>query len=299
MKFWRPWVLKILMKKKDEMLENLEKDTQLGRHWLKKLSRMLLRWPKDRIELLEVLHEAKDSGLVDAQSAKMIEGVLKVTDLQVRHIMVPRSQMITVDVNASFHDLLPIIVDSGHSRFPVISENQDDVVGILLAKDLLKFCSDVQHKEFNMHNILRQAIYIPESKRVDTLLREFRLNYNHMAIVVDEYGSVSGLVTIEDVLEQIVGDIEDEYDIEDEPNIKSSSASIYMVKALTPIEEFNEFFQDDISDEERDTIGGYIVKELGYLPKRGEKIQLGRYRFKVIMADGRQIRLLQVKLIKK
>lgn len=278
------------------MIEQSEAETdQPPTTWIMKLSKALLREPHDRNELIELLQKACDKHILDPESFAMIEGVLEVSDLKVRDIMIPRSQMTVLERDATLAEILPIITDSGHSRFPVIGEDRDDVIGILLAKDLLNYHFKHKDKPFEMSEILRKAVFVPESKRVDNLLREFRLNHNHMAIVIDEYGGVAGLVTIEDVLEQIVGKIEDEYDTTEEPNIRQQSEHTYLVKALTPIEEFNQYFHEELSDEESDTIGGYLIQQLGYLPKRGETVRQGNFRIKILASDNRRLKLLQVR----
>ena len=269
------------------------------RSWLERLSQALLREPQDREQLVELLREAEQRNLLDAQALAMIEGVLQISEMQVREIMVPRAQMVVVQEDAALADFLPAVIESGHSRFPVIGETRDEVAGILLAKDLLAFSSAENTAPFTMRDVLRPAVFVPESKRLDKLLQEFRRNRNHIAMVVDEYGGVSGLVTIEDVLEQIVGEIEDEYDIDDECFIKPYSKTQFNVKALTPIEEFNQYFKVDFSTEEFDTIGGLVMHAFGHLPKRGETITLDHVRFKVLHADHRRIRLLRASVPKK
>jgi len=250
--------------------------------------------PRDRAELAEELREAGRRGLIDADALAMIEGVLAVADLQVRDIMVPRSQMVVVDRDDPPDKLLPVIVESGHSRFPVIGEDRDQVVGLLLAKDLLRFFGEGGSEEFDMREVLRPAVFVPESKRVNVLLKEFRVSRNHMAVVVDEYGGVSGLVTIEDVVEEIVGDIADEYDIEEDQTIRRESERQYTVHALARIEDFNEYFGSEFSDEEFDTIGGLVMHQFGRLPKRGESVSIDGFDFKVLRADRRRIDLLRV-----
>jgi magnesium and cobalt transporter len=223
---------------------------------------------------------------------------LQIADMQVREIMVPRGQMVVIEQSANLKEFLPAVIESGHSRFPVIGETRDEIIGILLAKDLLAF--NVQSgQRFNIRDLLRPVVFVPESKRLNQLLQEFRVNHNHMAIVVDEYGGVSGLITIEDVLEQIVGDIEDEYDIDEESFIKQLSKSQYTVKALTPIEEFNQYFGTNIVEKGFDTVGGVVMHAFGHLPKRGEIVSVNGFRFKVLLSDKRQIRLLRVFLPKK
>ena len=249
---------------------------------------------KNRDELLAVLHEARKNGVIDNDALVMIEGVLGVSEMQVRDIMIPRSQMVVVERDADLQHILKTVVDSAHSRFPAVGESRDEVVGILLAKDLLPYFLHNEEGRFNVRDILRPAVIVPESKRLNVLLKEFRTSRNHMAIVVDEYGGVAGLVTIEDVLEQIVGEIEDEHDIEDDVYIYEHRNGEYTVKAITPIDEFNEYFQSDFSDEEFDTIGGLIMHRFGHLPKRGETVDLGNLHFKVLRASNRQIHLLEV-----
>jgi len=250
--------------------------------------------PRDRAELVEELREAGRRGLIEADALSMIEGVLEVADLQVRDIMVPRSQMVVLDREDPPEKLLPVIVESGHSRFPVIGEDRDQVVGILLAKDLLRYFGEGGSAEFDMREVLRPAVFVPESKRLNVLLKEFRVSRNHMAVVVDEYGGVSGLVTIEDVIEEIVGDIADEYDIEEDQTIRRDAERQFTVHALARIEDFNEFFGTRFSDEEFDTIGGLVMHQFGRLPKRGEAVTIDGFEFKVLRSDRRRIDLLRV-----
>jgi len=265
-----------------------------SRSWLERLSFALLGEPKDREQLVELLRDAQQRNLLDPDALAMIEGVLQVAEMQVRDIMVPRAQMVAVERDAQLDTILPVVTESAHSRFPVIGENRDEVVGILLAKDLLAYCGPDGVKDFSVRDILRPAVFIPESKRLNVLLKEFRASRNHMAIVVDEYGGVAGLVTIEDVLEQIVGEIVDEHDIEEDAYIKKHNDNVYAVKALTPIEEFNNYFSSSFSDAEFDTIGGLVMHRFGRLPRRGEVISIDRFRFKVLNADSRRIHLLQM-----
>jgi magnesium and cobalt transporter len=265
-----------------------------SRSWLERLSFALLGEPKDREQLVELLRDAQQRNLLDPDALAMIEGVLQVAEMQVRDIMVPRAQMVVVERDAPLDNILPVVTESAHSRFPVIGENRDEVVGILLAKDLLAYCGPDGAKDFSVRDILRPAVFIPESKRLNVLLKEFRASRNHMAIVVDEYGGVAGLVTIEDVLEQIVGEIVDEHDIEEDAYIKKHNDNVYAVKALTPIEEFNNYFSSSFSDAEFDTIGGLVMQRFGRLPRRGEVISIDRFRFKVLNADSRRIHLVQV-----
>lgn len=279
----------------------MNNDLENGNHktWLERLSQALLREPQDREQLVKLLRDAEQRHLLDAQALTMIEGVLQISEMQVRDIMIPRAQMVFINHVLPLHKFLPQVIESGHSRFPVIGEDRDEVIGILLAKDLLPYHNDEQKKHFNIKDILRPSMFVPESKRLDILLQEFRRNRNHMAIVVDEYGGVAGLVTIEDVLEQIVGEIEDEYDIDDEAFIKKISETQYTIKALTPIEEFNEYFAVLFDDREFDTIGGIVMHAFGHLPKRGETIVIDNFRFKVLSADNRRIHLLRMQIRKK
>ena len=263
--------------------------------WFERLSHALLREPQDRKQLIELLHDAKDRQLLDADALGMIEGVLQVSEMKVRDVMVPRPQMVIVEEDMDPQTAVPLIVKSAHSRFPVVGESRDNIVGIVLAKDLLKLTSEDQHSKMKIRNIVRPATFIPESKRLDVLLKEFRLNRNHMAIVVDEYGGVAGLVTIEDVLEQIVGDIADEYDpAEQEPFIKQLGNNEYSVKALTPIEEFNEQFNTDYDHEDFDTVGGLVLQKFSHLPKAGETIEFDNFKVTVIHAENRGVKLLRI-----
>ncbi|MCD6055169.1 MAG: Mg2+ and Co2+ transporter [Gammaproteobacteria bacterium] len=265
--------------------------------WFERLSRVLFPKPRNRKQLIETLRAAKKRQLFDSQALGMIEGVLQISDMQVRDIMVPRTQMITVEQNQDPETFLPLVIESGHSRFPVIADSKDEVIGILLAKELLKYVFHHAGKtQFNIVDSLRPCIYVPESKRLDSLLKEFRLNHNHMAIVLDEYGGVAGLVTIEDILEQIVGEIEDEYDLEEhtEQPIVKISDTIFSIAANMPIEEFNTYFETTLEDEDFDTIGGLILQKLGHVPKPGEKIRLGQLDFEVKKSDGRRIHYLQL-----
>lgn len=250
--------------------------------------------PKDQQELLGLLRDAQSRGIFDANTLQMIEGVFQVVDMRVRDIMIPRAQMVVVERDAKLDELLPVIIESGHSRFPVIDEDKDDVVGVLLAKDVLRFTSEVDTQSFEMPNVIRTAVFTPESKRLNVLLQDFRSNRNHMAIVFDEYGGVAGLVTIEDVLEQIVGKIDDEHDADEDQNIRKHGEGRFSIRALTPIEEFNEVLGARFSDDEFDTIGGLVMKDLGHMPKPGESIEIDGFLFKILAADSRRIHLIQV-----
>jgi magnesium and cobalt transporter len=259
---------------------------------LERIGAILMREPEDREQLLELLQSSYERNLMDADALAMIEGVLQVSELQARDIMVPRAQMDVVDITDAPAAFLPKVIESGHSRFPVIGESKDDVIGILLAKDLLRFYAG---HESNVRDMLRPAVFIPESKRLNVLLKDFRRTRNHMAIVVDEYGGVAGLVTIEDVLEQIVGDIEDEYDFDEtEAQILLDRNGLYRVKAQTSIEDFNSTFGTEFSDDEYDTIGGLLLNRFGRLPKRGEELELDGLRFRVQRADSRRLHSLLV-----
>jgi len=260
---------------------------------LERLSAFLTRAPEDRDELLTLLHGAFERKLLDADALSIIEGALQVSEMTVRDIMIPRAQMDVVSTDDDPAEFIPFVMETRHSRFPVVGENKDDIVGILLAKELLNYYANPE--SFNLHDTLRPAVFVPESKRLNVLLREFRANRNHIAIVVDEYGGVSGLVTIEDVLEQIVGDIEDEYDFDEaEDNIIPEGGGRYRVKAQTEIADFNAMLGARFSDEEFHTIGGLVLQAFGRLPKRGEITTIENFRFKVVRADSRRIYTLEV-----
>lgn len=262
--------------------------------WLERLSQALLGEPKDRDELVDLLRDAQNRDLLDANALAMMEGVLQVSEMRVRDIMIPRSQMVVVSRDEHLEQILPLIINSAHSRFPVIGDSRDEVVGILLAKDLLTYCFQENRGDFHVREVLRPAVFVPESKRLDVLLREFRSSRNHLAVVVDEYGGVAGMVTIEDVLEQIVGEIEDEHDIEEDAFIFARADGSYSVRALTPIDDFNEYFHTTFKDEEYDTVGGLVLHQFGHVPRRGESVALDRFRFDVVRADNRRIHLLQL-----
>ena len=254
---------------------------------LERLSSLLMRQPEDREQLVALLHSAYDRNLLDADALSMIEGVMQVSDMQVRDVMIPRSQMDVVDISESPEKFIPFVIRTAHSRFPVVDQGKDNVIGILLAKDLLRYYAG---EEFNVREMLRPSVFIPESKRLNVLLKEFRANRNHIAIVVDEYGGVAGLVTIEDVLEQIVGEIEDEYDFDEtEDNIILDRTGRFRVKAVTPIEDFNEKLGTHFSDEDFDTVGGLVTNKFGRLPKRGEQIGFDGVSFQVLRADSRRL----------
>ena len=272
----------------------MSKDPNTTGRWLRRLKQGLAAEPQDREELRAVLRDAGDRGLVDGDALSMIEGVLEVSDLQVRDIMVPRAQMVFVRRHERATSILPVVVESGHSRFPVMDEDRDDIVGILLAKDLLRLTGE-KRERFDIREFMRPALFVPESKRLNVLLREFRRNRNHMAIVVDEYGGVSGLVTIEDVIEQIIGEIDDEYDVDDDLNIRRDAERQFTVRGVTRIAEFNEYFGARLSEEEGfDTVAGLMMKQLGHLPRRGESATIDGFEFRVLRADRRRIETLKV-----
>ncbi|OCG31094.1 magnesium/cobalt efflux protein [Gilliamella sp. Choc4-2] len=249
--------------------------------------------PKDKEELIEVIREAEENDLIDPDTLDMIEGVMDIAEQRVRDIMIPRSQIITIKDNYTLDECLDIISEHGHSRYPVISEDRDHIEGILLAKDLLIFIRQGVDN-FDLKKILRPTVVVPESKRVDHMLKEFRMQRYHMAMAIDEFGGVSGLVTIEDILELIVGDIEDEYDEIEDRDIRRLTQSVYTVKALTPVEDFNEIFATKFSDDDMDTIGGLVMQHFGRLPLRGESITIDGYQFKVTIVDRRRIIQLHV-----
>lgn len=252
--------------------------------------------PKTKQEVLEIIKEAAEENLLDQEALSIIEGAMQVADLQVRDIMVPRSKMVIVEADQTPKEFLPVIISSAHSRFPVVGKNPDEIIGVLLAKDLLPHLLTDSQEDFTVHEKLRKVTFIPESKRLNILLKEFRATRNHLAIVVDEYGGIAGLVTIEDVLEQIVGEIEDEHDLdEDEGNIRPFDDNAFLVKALTELEDFDEYFNTDFNSSEFDTIGGIVTQQFGHLPQKNEEITIGDFVFKVLSSENRRIRLLQVR----
>jgi magnesium and cobalt transporter len=265
-----------------------------SRNLLTRIGHALIGEISDKSRLMEILREVQSRNVISSETLSMIEGVMEVTDMQVREVMIPRSQMIVIKHDASADDILACIIESAHSRFPVIGDNRDDIEGIILAKDMLNFFAKEDHRNLDLKEYMRPAVFIPESKRLNDLLRDFRANRNHMAMVVDEYGGVSGLVTIEDVLEEIVGEIEDEHDVEEDSNITSQGEGVYTVQALTEIDEFNEFFKSDFNNDKFETIGGIIMNAFAYMPQRGEEIELGNFLFKITRADHRRIYSLRV-----
>lgn len=268
-------------------------DDSRSRSWLERLFPSLTNEPRSAAELLDIIKGAADNKVVDQEALTIIEGALDVSKRQVREIMVPRSQMVIIKTEETPQDFLPKVIESGHSRFPVVGESSDDIKGILLAKDLLPLILQ-GWESFSWESVLRTANIIPESKRLNVLLKEFREKRYHMALVIDEYGGISGLVTIEDILEEIVGEIEDETDEDNEDFIRQVSETDYILKALTPIDEFNDYFKTQFSDEEFDTVGGIITQAFGHMPTRNEVVTLSEFTFRVLYADSRQVHLLRV-----
>jgi magnesium and cobalt transporter len=268
-----------------------ERDTGASGKWLRKLSRKMAGEAQDRGEVVESLRDATLRGVIEGDALPMLEGVLGVSEIQVRDIMVPRAQMTVLNRDDESGVLLKTVIESGHSRFPVMDEDREKIVGILLAKDLLRLAAqDVEDEsQFDIKEFMRPAVFVPESKRLNVLLREFRRSRVHMAIVADEYGGIAGLVTIEDVIEQIVGDIDDEHDVDEDVNISKDGERQYTVRGQTPIDEFNEYFQTELSDDEFDTVAGLVMKQLGRLPRRGETLQLADCELKVLRFDRRRI----------
>ncbi|PHS69963.1 MAG: magnesium/cobalt efflux protein [Methylophaga sp.] len=278
------------------MSEGRPSSSPSSQTWIQRLSKVFLE-PKDQDQLIDLIRSASERHILDAEALSIVEGALGVSQLQARDIMIPRSQVVMISRDASPEETLKLVTETAHSRFPVIDDDRDDVIGILLAKDLLSAVVSAGKFEFELRELLRPAVFIPESKRLNVLLREFRARRNHMAIVVDEYGGVAGMVTIENVLEQIVGEIEDEHDIDDDAPILQRDDTTYMIKALTPVDDFNEHFDINWSDEDFDTVGGYVVNQFGHLPDRKEQVTIGRYQFTVLRADNRRIHLLEMKIL--
>ncbi len=275
------------------MSEDNSTNGQDNKSWLEKISSAFTAEPQSSADITELLRDAEERNVIDTDAMSIIEGAMQVIDMQVREVMIPRSQMITVKASQEPEDYINDIVNSAHSRFPVLGESPDDVIGILLAKDLLPMALKGELKKDTLTDILRPATIVPESKRLNQLLKEFKATRNHMAIVVDEYGGIAGLVTIEDVLEQIVGEIEDEHDLDEEAFIKERGAGEYIIKAITPIEDFNEHFKLKLSEDNFDTIGGLVIQQFGRLPRRGESVDFSGFTFTVLNADNRTVRLLQ------
>jgi len=263
--------------------------------WIDKIKTIFGSQVSDKKDLVDQLRLAQEEKIIDVDALSIIEGALQVGDMQVREIMIPRPQIAMLNTKSSLEEILQIVTETAHSRFPVTGENSDDIIGILLAKDLIPLLLEKNSsKRFNIKDIVRPVTVIPEYKRLNVLLKEFRENRNHMAIVIDEYGGLAGAVTIEDILEQIVGEIEDEYDVDDEDYIKTSDGESYIVKAITPLDEFNEYFHSNFTSDEMGTIGGILLNQFGHIPSRNERIGIGPYVFKILNADGRQIRLIEV-----
>jgi len=260
--------------------------------WFDRLKQFLQVEPQNQEELVSLLRDAQIRSLISSETLAMIEGAILFSKMRVRDIMLPKNQMVCINHEDEYHDIIKIVSRTGHSRFPVTGENPDEIIGVLHAKDLLRYQGE-NLEAFDLLDICRQATFVPESRPLDSLLSEFRSNKNHMAIVVDEYGEISGFVTIEDIIEQIIGDIEDEFDIDEEAYIKTHDDHCYIIKAHTPIEEFNEQLHAEFSDETYDTVGGIVMNKFGYLPKRGESITIDNFEFKIINADARRIKLLE------
>ncbi|SES88433.1 magnesium and cobalt transporter [Nitrosomonas marina] len=261
--------------------------------WLERVGAMLMREPEDRKQLIALLHSAFERNLLDSDALSMIEGVMQVSEMQARDIMIPRSQMDVIDIGQTPEEIIPFVIETAHSRFPVTEGSEDNVIGIMLAKDLLRYYAG--EEAFNLRDMLRPAVFIPESKRLNILLKDFRKNRNHIAIVVNEYGGVAGLITIEDVLEQIVGEIEDEYDFdEDEDNIVQEQTGSYRIKAITEIDNFNEIVGANFSDDDFDTVGGLVLSKFGRLPNRSESVVIDNIKFTVLRADSRRLHILKV-----
>ena len=275
-------------------MSDLEARDEARKTWRTRIGELFGAEPADQRELLDMLRVASERQLFDGEVLNLIHGALAVADMHTREVMIPRSQVVTVRVDSRAEDFVPDVVRSGHSRFPVVGDDMDDIKGVLHAKDMLPLVLADNWDDFDMKDYIRPTIVVPESKRLLDLLQEFRETRNHMAVVIDEYGNTAGVVTIEDVLEQIVGDIEDEYDIDDDSFIKQLDRSSFTVKATTPIDEFNEHFGAAFDEDEFDTIGGIVLKAFGYMPKREESIGCGDFRFRVLNADSRRIRLLHV-----
>ena len=266
--------------------------------WWKRLLAILTNTPQDRQALVDMLRDSEARNILDPDILAMIEGAIQVSELPVSDIMVPRTRMTVIEHDAAPRDIIKKVIESGHSRFPVVSDDQDEALGILLAKDLLAYYAEADKEEFKIKDMMRRPVFIPESKRLNALLRDFRANRNHMAIVIDEYG-ITGLVTIEDVMEEIVGEIEDEHDLAEEIHIERHTRNRYTVKALTPISDFNDYFKTELPDEDYDTIGGLVINAFGRFPKRGEAIEIAGFNIKVLKADKRRLRLLRFETSKR
>ena len=266
-------------------------------NWFTSLKKKFFKVKDERSELLQHIRNAQRKGIINLDALMMIEGVFQVSEMRVRDIMVPRSHLVVVQQDLGVEDMLSIVANSGHSRFPVVDDSLDEVVGILLAKDLTHYNDEESRASFELKDILRAVVFVPGSKRLNVLLKDFRESRNHMAIVIDEYSGVAGLVTIEDVLEQIVGEIDDEHDAADVTNIRRSGFHRYSARGLTPLEEFNQYFDSDLNNNKVDTIAGFVTHHLGYLPVRGEEVSIGRFHFNIISANSRRINNMQVSLV--
>jgi magnesium and cobalt transporter len=278
-------------------MNQTQNDKEESRSWIERLGHALIGEPKDREDLVQLMRDAEKRGLLGQDALAMIEGVLQVSQVQVRDIMIPRSQIVFIPREAGLNDIYPLVIDSAHSRFPVQDEETSQVAGILLAKDLLSYAAAGEDRKFDVRDVMRPAIFVPESKRLNVMLHEFRANRHHMAIVIDEYGSVAGLITIEDVLEQIVGEIEDEHDFEEEAFILQRNEREFNIKALTEIDDFNERFGTRYSDDDVDTVGGMVVKSFGHVPEHGETTQIDGFLFEVLRADNRRVHLLHMTIL--
>ena len=278
------------------MSEGRPSSSQTSLNWVQRLSKVFFD-PQDQDQLIELIRNASERHILDAEALSIVEGALSVSEMQARDVMIPRSQIEMVSRDASAEDTLKLIVEKAHSRFPVIDDDRDDVIGILLAKDVLSAVVSTGKFEFDLKDIMRPAIFIPESKRLNVLLREFRATRNHMAIVVDEYGGVAGMVTIENVLEQIVGEIEDEHDIDDDAPILKHDDDTYTIKALTEVEDFNDYFNVTWNDDDFDTVGGFVMNKFGHLPERDEQVTIKKFQFTVMRSDNRRIHLLKMSII--
>ena len=278
-------------------MTDIDGDKTPSRSWIERLGQALMGEPKGREDLVQLMRDAEKRQLLGPDALAMIEGVLQVSELQVRDIMIPCSQIVFIPREASLQEIYPLVVESAHSRFPIQDEETSQVTGILLAKDLLSYAVFDQSEKFDLRDVMRPAIFVPESKRLNVMLHEFRANRHHMAVVIDEYGSVAGLITIEDVLEQIVGEIEDEHDFEEEAFILQRSEHEYNIKALTEIDDFNEHFGTRYSDDDFDTVAGLVIKSFGHVPERGERTQIDGFLFEVLRADNRRVHLLRMTLV--
>ncbi|MEC9205901.1 MAG: transporter associated domain-containing protein [Pseudomonadota bacterium] len=262
--------------------------------WLDKILSLVGDKPKEKSDLLDILKNSLVDGLIDHDSLKMIEGVFKISEIQVREIMIPRPHMIVLDISDDVDEIIKKVASSGHSRFPVIDGNRDEIIGVLLAKDLLKRSTEEDSDDFDIHELINPAVFVPESKRLNIILNEFKANRNHIAIVIDEHGGVSGLVTIEDVIEEIVGQIDDEHDKTNDSRILTQNRNTFIVDALTSLEEFNKYFSTDFADDDVETIGGYLINQFERVPQKSENIKIGNLLFRVLSADSRKINRIQI-----